>query len=146
MLPPTSNSFLILLDHVTFIVIIKARTESGAGLSLFIILPREGSIDNGNFGTDDGINGIFSQQIQYRTLMGYWQAYLCCWTAIHQYQISLFSLCDEEQPFVYRVLRMNQCMHSFRSMYSAKAVCSNVYIFKTVQSFDLGLSVTTGAL
>ena len=35
--------------------------ESGAGLSLFIILPREGSIDNGNFGTDDGINDIFSQ-------------------------------------------------------------------------------------
>ena len=35
--------------------------ESGAALSLFIILPREGSIDNGNFGTDDGINGIFSQ-------------------------------------------------------------------------------------
>ncbi len=35
--------------------------ESGAGLSLFIILPREGSIDNGNFGTDEGINGIFSQ-------------------------------------------------------------------------------------
>ncbi len=35
--------------------------ESGAGLSLFIILPREGSIDNGKFGTDDGINGINSQ-------------------------------------------------------------------------------------
>ncbi len=35
--------------------------ESGAGLSLFIILPLEGSIDNGNFGTDDRINGIFSQ-------------------------------------------------------------------------------------
>ncbi len=36
--------------------------ESGAGLSLFIILPREGSIDNGNFGTDDHLNGVMALQ------------------------------------------------------------------------------------
>ncbi len=66
---PSSNEvfsrFHLEITQLKYSGTLKARALQkilpGAGLSLFIILPREGSIDNGNFGTDDGINGMFSQ-------------------------------------------------------------------------------------